>query len=144
MAFKRYGTLNHKIIQCLNEVPVKNSGTVSEGMALKISDSTGRIEKFTAGAKFLAILEYAPAALVGNAGGTVVAEQVEVDPGAYYIVPQGAVLSDALSQPGCLVDIDSTGLLVTTNSSGDFRVIKRKTYNATKYLVVAPVSRAFP
>lgn len=144
MAFKRYGGLNHKLLRELQSLPVANGSSLTEGMALTIAYNTGRISKMTAGAVFLGILDHAPETLTGNAGGTVVADSISLDPGSTYLVPQGTVLSDALSAVGCLIDISSDGLGVTTYSSGDFRVLERITINSTKYLIVVPVSRAYP
>jgi hypothetical protein len=142
MAFRRKNSLVHKKVVELKDTPVTNGSTVSQGMALKIIDATGTVEKMVAGAEFASSLDFCPEDITGNAALTEVVDTLDIDPGAIFEAPQGA-LADSATAVGCTVDISADGLGVTTASSKDFRITKRFTRNSVKMLEMVPLRRAF-
>jgi hypothetical protein len=99
-------------------LPVTNAIAVTLGDVVRLTD--GRFNLCATNEVPFGV-SMTPGTVTGNAAGTEVI-QVVLAFGCAFEVPQGAVLSDANSQPGDTADINATSDGITTSTNADFKI----------------------
>jgi hypothetical protein len=140
--FVRHRSQSVTKVNLSGPVPIADTVTITEGMALTIDPADGTVIAMVPGGVFFGVAPFIPAgSLVGDSGGTVLID-FEKEQEAEYRTTQGA-LADADTQIGMELSLNADSLHVAAPASAaDFVITDRVTINGVAFLVVKPLNRS--